>query len=46
MSKETVRVLLVEDSRSDARLLCEALQDYAPEVRIELAERLTRRSPW
>jgi PAS domain S-box-containing protein len=28
MSKDCVRVLLVEDSPSDARLLCEALQDY------------------
>ncbi len=28
MSKDCIRVLLVEDSPSDARLLCEALEDY------------------
>jgi PAS domain S-box-containing protein len=41
MSKDCVRVLLVEDSPSDARLLCEALQDYPlQKFEIERAERL------
>jgi len=41
MSKDIVRVLLVEDSPSDARLLCEALQDYPlQQFAIESAERL------
>ncbi|MCL5279601.1 MAG: response regulator [Planctomycetes bacterium] len=41
MSKDIVRVLLVEDSPSDARLLCESLEDY-PQQRfgVERAERL------
>jgi len=41
MSKDIVRVLLVEDSPSDARLLCESLEDYPLQrFEIEGAERL------
>lgn len=41
MSKDIVRVLLVEDSPSDARLLCEALQNYPlQQFEIERAERV------
>ncbi len=41
MSKEIVRVLLVEDSPSDAHLLCEALQDYRlQQFEVERAEQL------
>jgi PAS domain S-box-containing protein len=41
MSKEIVRVLLVEDSPSDARLLCESLEDYPLQgFVVDRAERL------
>ena len=41
MSKDIVRVLLVEDSPSDARLLCESLEDYALQrFAVERAEQL------
>jgi DNA-binding NarL/FixJ family response regulator len=41
MSKDRIRVLLVEDSPSDAQLLCESLGDYPLQrFEIERAERL------
>ena len=41
MNDDRVRVLLVEDSPSDVRLLCESLEDYPlQEFEIERAERL------
>ena len=41
MSKDCVRVLLVEDSPSDALLLCESLENYPlQKFEIERAERL------
>ncbi len=41
MSKDIVRVLLVEDSPSDARLLCESLEGYPLQrFAVERAERL------
>ncbi len=40
-NEDCIRVLLVEDSPSDARLLCELLQDYPPQkFAIEHVERL------
>jgi DNA-binding NarL/FixJ family response regulator len=40
-NEDRIRVLLVEDSPSDAQLLCELLQDYAPqEFALERVERL------
>ncbi len=40
-NEDRIRVLLVEDSPSDARLLCEFLQDYPPQkFAIEAVERL------
>jgi PAS domain S-box-containing protein len=42
MSKGRIRVLLVEDSPSDAQLLCESLQDHAlQKFKIVRAERLS-----
>jgi DNA-binding response OmpR family regulator len=41
MSRDCIRLLLVEDNPSDARLLCEALEDYPlQKFEIERAERL------